>query len=58
MIQSIIDLCLRQDITTIAENVEDAETAELLLKMGVNWGQGFHFGRPQLDVNSQAIVTL
>ncbi|MES1998503.1 MAG: sensor domain-containing phosphodiesterase [Pseudomonadota bacterium] len=58
MIQSIVDLCLRQDITTIAENVEDAETAELLLKMGVNWGQGFHFGHPQLDVNSQAIVTL
>jgi diguanylate cyclase (GGDEF)-like protein len=58
MIQSIVDLCLRQNITTIAENVEDAETAELLLEMGVNWGQGFHFGRPQLDMNSQAIVTL
>jgi diguanylate cyclase (GGDEF)-like protein len=58
MIQSIVDLCLRQNITTIAENVEDAETAELLLEMGVNWGQGFHFGRPKLDVSSQAIVTL
>lgn len=58
MIQSIVDLCLRQGITTIAENVEDAATAELLLKMGVNWGQGFHFGHPQIDANSQVIVTL
>ena len=49
MIQSIVDLSRKQGITTIAENIEDAETAELLREMGVNWGQGYHFGRPQFD---------
>ena len=49
MIQSIVDLSRKQGITTIAENIEDAETAELLRDMGVNWGQGYHFGRPQFD---------
>ncbi|WP_413437049.1 putative bifunctional diguanylate cyclase/phosphodiesterase [Sulfuriferula sp. GW1] len=49
MIQSIVDLSRKQGITTIAENIEDADTAELLREMGVNWGQGYHFGRPQFD---------
>lgn len=49
MIQSIVDLSIRQGITTIAECIEDAETAELLREMGVNWGQGYHFGRPEFD---------
>ena len=49
IIQSIVDLSHKQGITTIAENIEDAETAELLREMGVNWGQGYHFGRPQFD---------
>lgn len=49
MVQSIVDLSCKQGITTIAENIEDAETAELLREMGVNWGQGYHFGRPQFD---------
>jgi len=35
MIQSIVDLSRKQGITTIAENIEDAETAELLREMGV-----------------------
>ena len=25
-----------------------AETAEILTEIGVDWGQGFHFGRPEL----------
>ena len=49
MIQSIVDLSRKQGITTIAENIEDAETAELLREMGVNWGQGYHFGIPLFD---------
>ncbi len=35
-------------ITTIAEGIEDAETAEALLALGIDWGQGFHFGAPVL----------
>ena len=49
MIQNIADLSRKQGITTIAENIEDTETAELLREMGVNWGQGYHFGIPLFD---------
>lgn len=35
---------------TIAEYVEDKETLEILQEIGVDYAQGFHFGRPhQLD---------
>ena len=33
-------------VTTIAEFVESQATADLLLELGVDCGQGFHFGRP------------
>ncbi|ARU31243.1 hypothetical protein CAP31_05795 [Sulfuriferula sp. AH1] len=47
IIQAIIEISRKQNIITIAENIEDAETAELLTKMGVNWGQGYYYGRPE-----------
>ncbi|WP_124951623.1 putative bifunctional diguanylate cyclase/phosphodiesterase [Sulfuriferula thiophila] len=50
IIQAIIDISHKQNIITIAENIEDAETAELLAKMGVNWGQGYYFGRPECNL--------
>ena len=31
---------------TVAEHVGDAQTAELLHRMGVDLGQGYHLGRP------------
>ena len=33
-------------VTTIAEFVESQATADVLLGLGVDCGQGFHFGRP------------
>ena len=36
------------DLTTIAEWVEDDQTVTLLREIGVDWAQGFHFGRPAL----------
>ncbi len=35
-------------ITTIAEGIEDADTADALLGLGVDWGQGYYFGLPAL----------
>jgi diguanylate cyclase (GGDEF)-like protein len=49
MVRSIVDLARSQGIITIAECIEDAETLERLRGMGVNWGQGYYFGRPELD---------
>jgi len=39
----------KEGVRNVAEHVEDAETARMLVEMGVDYGQGWHFGRPQLD---------
>ena len=36
------------DLITIAEYVEDQATLEALRELGVSWGQGYFFGRPEL----------
>ena len=36
------------DVTIIAECVEDRPTADMLRDMGVDWGQGYYFGRPEI----------
>ena len=48
MVESVVSLSQRLGITTIAEFVEDGETAEMLREMGVDWGQGYYFGKPEL----------
>ena len=50
MVRSIVMLAKTLGITTIAECVEDAATADLLREMGVDWGQGYYFGYPEMDV--------
>lgn len=49
MVQSIITLARQLKIKTIAECIEDKETAEMLREMGVDWGQGYYFGRPDCE---------
>lgn len=51
MVKSIIALAHDQGLTTIAECVEDAATAELLRDLGVDWGQGWYFGRPECELD-------
>jgi diguanylate cyclase (GGDEF)-like protein len=48
MVKSVVMLSKTLGMTTIAECVEDERTAEILRDMGVDWGQGFHFGYPEL----------
>jgi diguanylate cyclase (GGDEF)-like protein/PAS domain S-box-containing protein len=36
------------NLTTIAEYIEDQATLDVLRELGVNWGQGYFFGRPSL----------
>ncbi|MEW6132393.1 MAG: EAL domain-containing protein [Pseudomonadota bacterium] len=50
LIKSLVDFARNQGITTIAEGVEDEETARRLHEVGVDWAQGFHFGYPELAV--------
>ncbi|BAN35614.1 hypothetical protein SCD_n01803 [Sulfuricella denitrificans skB26] len=48
MVESIIVLSKKLNITTIAECIEDRETVDMLREMGVDWGQGYYFGRPEI----------
>jgi diguanylate cyclase (GGDEF)-like protein len=52
LMQSMVLLARNQGITTIAECVEDEATALRLRDLGVDWAQGYYFGRPELDQES------
>lgn len=46
MVQGIVSLAQALHLSTVAEGVEDAHTAQLLAGLGVNILQGYLFGRP------------
>ena len=48
IVESLASFARKEGVLTVAEHVEDAETARMLADMGVDYGQGWHFGRPQL----------
>jgi diguanylate cyclase (GGDEF)-like protein len=58
MVKSIIALARDQGLTTIAECVEDAATAELLRDLGADWGQGWHFGRPECELDPAQLIKI
>jgi EAL domain-containing protein (putative c-di-GMP-specific phosphodiesterase class I) len=47
VVKSMVDIARGMGMKTIAEFVEDAETAETLREMGVDYSQGYYHGRPQ-----------
>ena len=49
VVESIANFARKEGIKTIAEHVEDAETARVLRDMGVDWAQGWYFGLPQTN---------
>jgi EAL domain-containing protein (putative c-di-GMP-specific phosphodiesterase class I) len=46
MVQGILGLAKALRLSTVAEGVEDADTARILAEMGVDLLQGFFFARP------------
>jgi EAL domain-containing protein (putative c-di-GMP-specific phosphodiesterase class I) len=46
MVQAIINLAQLFGLKTVAEGVEDAETAQKLRELGVDYLQGYWFGKP------------
>jgi len=48
IVKSALELSALLGMSTIAEGIEDAQTAEVLLRMGCTFAQGFHFARPML----------
>ncbi len=51
MVKSTIAFARDQGIITVAEGVEDADTADLLRGLGADWGQGYYFCRPTCEVD-------
>lgn len=49
MIRHLVNMCRSLKVHTTAEMVEDLAVAELLKEIGVDYGQGYFFGRPQAD---------
>ena len=46
IVESIHQIAALLGAHTIAEGVEDAEAAAKLTALGLDYGQGYHFGRP------------
>lgn len=46
IVSSTIGLSKQLGMSVIAEGIEDRATADLLVRMGCEEGQGFFFGRP------------
>ncbi|MEW5788074.1 MAG: bifunctional diguanylate cyclase/phosphodiesterase [Pseudomonadota bacterium] len=51
IVESLAGFARRENIITVAECIEDEETARILRDMGVHLGQGWYFGRPVLEEN-------
>jgi diguanylate cyclase (GGDEF)-like protein len=50
-VQALHDVARRMKILTVAESVEHAETAVELENMGIDFGQGYYFGRPGPEIS-------
>jgi len=48
IVQGIRNTASDLGIVTIAEHIENSESAERARELGIDWGQGYYFGRPQL----------
>jgi diguanylate cyclase (GGDEF)-like protein len=57
ILRGIRDIAEELGLTTLAEWVEDESTAELLRHIGIQWAQGYYFGRPQLYASTQPAIS-
>ncbi len=53
-LKAITQLCRDLKVSTVAEHVEDEETANLLRILNVNYGQGWYFGKALLPRRLEA----
>jgi len=61
VVEAVVALAQGLDVRTVGEGVEDAETLALLQKLGVQYAQGYHLGRPRplglIDGDSRPILS-
>ena len=48
IVQHIQAMASDLGLTTVAEFIGDQRTADILREIGIDWGQGFHFGHPEI----------
>ncbi|TDX98189.1 sensor domain-containing protein [Thiohalophilus thiocyanatoxydans] len=48
IIKGIQSIANDLELITIGEYIENQQTLETLREIGVNWGQGYYFGKPQI----------
>ncbi len=48
LLDSLVVTAQKFNILTVAECVEDAETAQVLCDLGVDWAQGYYFAKPAI----------
>jgi EAL domain-containing protein (putative c-di-GMP-specific phosphodiesterase class I) len=46
LVRSIVDMCVQQDATVVAEGIETVSELKALIDIGVHYGQGFLLARP------------
>jgi EAL domain-containing protein (putative c-di-GMP-specific phosphodiesterase class I) len=49
-VKSIVALAKGMKMKVVAEYVENEETLKVLKEIGVDYGQGFYFGRPSPEI--------
>ncbi|MGH8670524.1 MAG: EAL domain-containing protein, partial [Burkholderiales bacterium] len=47
LVETLVNTAHTLHVTTVAESVEDEQTAQVLCDIGVNWAQGNYFGEPR-----------
>ncbi len=57
IIQGIQDTANALDIITLAEFVEDEQTEAILKDIGINWAQGYYYGKPELSTIQTMAIT-
>lgn len=55
LVEILVGTAQKLSITSIAECVENEETARMLYDMGVDWAQGYHFAHPMVAGSSPAL---
>lgn len=54
ILRGIQDIARELGLTTLAEGVEKSDTAQMLREVGIDWVQGYYFGRPALEPDPPA----
>lgn len=49
MVKNLTQMCKDLDMKVVGEYVEDKEIAQALHKLGIDYGQGYYFGKPNPD---------